>query len=59
VFEKERGDFTPGIGVNRHAWSPDGNHFVVNYIRGGISTKWTICTIDTHNIERKKIARRI
>jgi hypothetical protein len=57
VFEKKRGDFTPGIAVNRHAWSPDGNHFVVNYIRGGIFTKWAIYTIDTHILERKKIAK--
>ena len=56
VFTWERGDFTAGMTVNRHAWSPDSNHFVVNYIRGGPFSKWTICTINAHSLERKKIA---
>jgi len=56
VFSRKRGDFAAGITVNRHAWSPDSNHFVVNYIRSGPFSKWTICIINAHSLERKKIA---
>jgi hypothetical protein len=56
VFSRERGDFAAGITVNRHAWSPDSYHFVVNYIRSGPFSKWIICTINAHSLERKKIA---
>ncbi len=56
LFETERGDFTSGMSVNRHAWSPDGNHFVVNYKRSGIFSKWKIYTINVHSLERKMIA---
>jgi hypothetical protein len=55
VFAWERGDFTEGMTVNRHAWSPDSDYFVVNNIRGGPFSKWTICTINAHSLERKKI----
>lgn len=56
VFTRRRGDFASGITVNRHSWSPDSDQFVVNYIRSGPFSKWTICTINAHSLERKKIA---
>ncbi|MCU7827471.1 MAG: hypothetical protein KZQ85_00235 [Candidatus Thiodiazotropha sp. (ex Myrtea sp. 'scaly one' KF741663)] len=56
VFTWKRGDFTSGITVNRHSWSPDCNHFVLNYIRGGPFSKWTIYTQNARSLERKKIA---
>lgn len=56
MFKWERGDFTAGITVNRHSWSPDCNHFVVNYLQGGPFSKWTVYTQNAHSSERKKIA---